>query len=149
MIQPRHVTHRSDHLVDKNKRKDLLRAIHTFKSMSETVSAGIFVVDEAEAEAEACANPEGLSKGPRASQELCVIRFTWCHSSSVVAQILSILVSHESQNPKGFQKVPGAPKSQGLPRAVCNSIYLVFTSVTRPCMVSAARFIHSNQIDGT
>ena len=29
----------------------------------------------------------------------------------VVPQILSILVSHESQNPKGFQKVPGAPKS--------------------------------------
>lgn len=78
MIQPRHVTHRSDHLVDKNKRKDLLRAIHTFKSMSETVSAGIFVVDEAEAEAEACANPEGLSKGPRASQEMCAIRVTGC-----------------------------------------------------------------------
>ncbi len=28
-------------------------------------------------------------------------------------------------------------RSQGLPRDVCNSIYLVFASVTRPCMVSA------------
>ena len=38
-----------------------------------------------------------------------------------MAQILSILVSHESQNPKCFQKVPGAPKSrsaQGL--CVCS-----------------------------
>ena len=28
-------------------------------------------------------------------------------------------------------------RSQGIPRDVCNSIYLVFASVTRPCMVSA------------
>ena len=38
-----------------------------------------------------------------------------------MVHILSILVSHESHNPKGFQKVPGAPKSrsaQGL--CVCS-----------------------------
>ena len=34
-------------------------------------------------------------------------------------------------------------RSQGLPRDVCNSIYLVFASVTRPCMVSAE--IHAQQ----
>ena len=52
-----------------------------------------------------------------------------------MAQILSILISHESQNPKGFQKVPGGPKSckprKASKRHVCNTVYLVFASWMR------------------
>ncbi len=58
-----------------------------------------------------------------------------------MAQILSILVSQESQNPKGFQKVPGAPKS----RRVSKGCVCVRTGYTA-CMVSGARFMRLQQI---